>query len=92
MKSAELLTRQLEAVDVLAERLREFDHASRKLEPRLAAFPDRVFQARVDHAVPPDLAEDVKELLEQIELLDGSLGEARETVAAFSRGPSLGRA
>ena len=92
VKSAELLTRQLEAVDVLAERLREFDHASRKLEPRLAAFPDRVFQARVDHAVPPDLAEDVKELLEQIELLDGSLGEARETVAAFSRGPSLGRA
>ncbi len=92
VKAAGLLTRQIEAVDVLAERLREFDRASRKLEPRLAALSDRAFQARVDHSVPPELAEDVKELLEQIELLDGSLGEARETVAAFSRGPSLGRA
>ena len=88
LHSADMLARQMAALDQLIRHRKALDEEFRQLEPGLDAIRDRLFEVRLGRAPAADLGADIKASREVLGAIAGNLAASLREVKSYGRMPS----
>jgi class 3 adenylate cyclase len=85
LRSADILAREIAALDRLIEQRQILDEERRRLEPNLAKIRDRIFEVRLGRSPADDLRSEITASCEMLSEIAGQLSDAFADVKSYAR-------